>query len=146
MHVYSKLMTHDIKINFEIKKYLTNLIQNADGISAIWIFGSRTRGNYRTDSDWDIFIMKNQSVLTYLQNNSDLHRPDIDIFVGESFEQGVSPWKKGKNGKPYSVGWTKDEIEEMNSRKIQYQDYKSIPNEKIHMKNITGYLVKFYEK
>ena len=41
----------------EIVKRIASTVKNKDPNAVAYLFGSRARGNYRADSDWDILIL-----------------------------------------------------------------------------------------
>ncbi len=43
----------------QILELIREAIQKADPTAEAWLFGSRARGDYREDSDWDILILIN---------------------------------------------------------------------------------------
>ena len=56
--------------------------------AAIYLFGSRARGNGRSDSDWDILILLNKDRIT-LQDIDDVAYPIREL--GWDLDQDINP-------------------------------------------------------
>ena len=55
-------MTHHNKILREIKNLAKRLFANLP--ASVYLYGSRARGDYGVDSDWDILIVTDDSIST----------------------------------------------------------------------------------
>ncbi len=55
-------MTHHNRILREIRKLAKQLFANLP--ASVYLYGSRARGDYDTDSDWDILIVTDDSLST----------------------------------------------------------------------------------
>jgi predicted nucleotidyltransferase len=68
----------------EIKKTVTNRFPDAQ----IILYGSRARGDFRIDSDWDVLILLNQEKITN-EIEETLTNPLYDLEI--DFGQVISP-------------------------------------------------------
>jgi len=67
----------------EIQEYVTYIaqcIKDAMPVTAIYLFGSYAKGNYRENSDLDIYVVT---------PDKSKHRVDWSIIAGRSFERKV---------------------------------------------------------
>jgi uncharacterized protein len=80
-----------MKQNF-IQGKISESIHKNDPYAEAYLFGSRARGNYRTDSDWDILILIDESKVT--NNIEDKFRDelyDIEIETGQVISTFIYP-------------------------------------------------------
>ena len=87
-------------------EFLNRLCSECEGISSIWLVGSRANGTFRDDSDWDYIVFADQSFLEYLKGREDLHVQNVDflvVFDGNKFQNA---WGlKEKTGSLSSWQW-----------------------------------------
>ena len=75
-----------------IRDKISESIHNNDPYAETYLFGSRARGDYRTDSDWDILILINESKVT--NDIEDKFRDelyDIEIEAGQIISTFIYP-------------------------------------------------------
>ncbi len=70
----------NIKFLNRIKKGITTKDQNAE----IYLFGSRARGDFHPDSDWDILVLTDEKIITF-DLEKEFRDPifDIELETGE---------------------------------------------------------------
>ncbi len=68
-----------------ISKLIRNSISSVDPKAEVILYGSRARGDERTDSDWDILILTDYSI--NLQNEREFRDKlyDLELEIGEPF-------------------------------------------------------------
>jgi len=82
---------------FSTLERITRTIHEKDPLAVAYLFGSRARGNFRPDSDWDILILINDSKVTNEIEDSfreDLY--DIELESGQvisTFVYSKDYWK-----------------------------------------------------
>ncbi|MBN2697456.1 MAG: nucleotidyltransferase domain-containing protein [Bacteroidales bacterium] len=64
-----------------IRKYVSEVEQSADVI----LYGSRARGDERTDSDWDIIVLSDHYVDIETERKFRHKLYDLELETGESF-------------------------------------------------------------
>ena len=77
--------------------YIAELTAAYPGISSVWLFGSRANGTDRANSDWDLLVFANQSVLSQLRADTKFHKESVDLLVvydGNNFENAWGSRKK----------------------------------------------------
>lgn len=102
-------MDRNQKILIQLKKKIRSIDPNAKVI----LFGSRARGNYNDDSDWDFLILTEKRVTQDLNNeiSDSLFEAELDTDqVLTSIVQNTSIWKKYSNT-PFYWNIFKDGIE-----------------------------------
>jgi predicted nucleotidyltransferase len=80
-----------------IKKELLRIEPEAE----IYLFGSRARGDFKSDSDWDVLVLSPQKQITY-DYELKLREPifDIELETGEIISLLIyskTDWKNKKN-------------------------------------------------
>jgi predicted nucleotidyltransferase len=79
-----------------IKKELLRIEPEAE----IYLFGSRARGDFKSDSDWDVLVLSPQKQITY-DYELKLREPifDIELETGEIslLIYSKTDWKNKKN-------------------------------------------------
>ncbi|MFA6403672.1 MAG: nucleotidyltransferase domain-containing protein [Salinivirgaceae bacterium] len=86
-----------------IQKRISNSIRNNDPLAVAYLFGSRARGDYRTDSDWDILILVNETKVT--NDIEDKFRDelyDIELDSGQVISTFIYPKDYWNNTLIYS--------------------------------------------
>ncbi len=64
-----------------IRNYINDIDKNAE----IILYGSRARGDERTDSDWDVLILTNYPTDLKIENIFRNKLYDLELETGESF-------------------------------------------------------------
>ncbi|RMD87265.1 MAG: nucleotidyltransferase domain-containing protein [Candidatus Dadabacteria bacterium] len=75
-----------------IRDYLESLIARYPAISSVWLMGSRANGAARPDSDWDLMVFADATILERLKSEEKqtAEELNIDLFVvydGDNFEK-----------------------------------------------------------
>lgn len=100
----------------DLLAYISNLTREYPGIASVWLFGSRSNGNARPDSDWDLFAFANPEVFARLRADHGRRHRDIDLLVvidGTEFE---APW-----GVKPKRGWLSEwEWKELSTTEASY--------------------------
>ncbi len=68
-----------------ISKLIRDLIRSIDQNAEVILYGSRARGDERTDSDWDILILTNYPVNIQIERKFRDKLYDLELETGESF-------------------------------------------------------------
>jgi len=89
---------------FEILNRIKSGITGKDPNAEIYLYGSRARGDNRTDSDWDILVIASKDKVTF-DYESDLRDPifDIELESGQIISLLVyskSDWRSKKSISP----------------------------------------------
>lgn len=79
--------------------YLNRLTSVHPGITAVWLFGSRANGTCKTDSDWDLLVFGDRSMLDAIRADETFRRPEIDLFIVHDGNRFESPWPGGDGSK-----------------------------------------------
>ena len=87
----------------ELLKRIKSGIQEKDPKAEIYLFGSRARGDNRTDSDWDLLIISPREKITF-DYESDLRDPiiDLELEFGETISLLVYSKQDWKNKMAFS--------------------------------------------
>lgn len=88
--------------NFILKK-ISKRIHATDPEAEAYLFGSRARGNFRSDSDWDILILVDQEKVNNeieLKFRNDLY--DLELDSGQNISILIYPKKYWKERLIYS--------------------------------------------
>jgi uncharacterized protein len=94
-------MVREAKILSRIK----TTVLNHDPAAKIYLYGSRARGDFRPDSDWDLLILLNRDAITYEIEES-IRSPlyDVELEEGEVFSTTFYPereWNKKHSITPF---------------------------------------------
>ncbi len=68
-----------------ISKLIRDLIRSIDQNAEVILYGSRARGDERTDSDWDILILTNYPANIQIERKFRDKLYDLELETGESF-------------------------------------------------------------
>lgn len=94
-----------------IAEKIKEKVKEKDPTAKIILYGSRARGNYNTDSDWDILILVDkENVSLQLEQEYRHHLIDLELEIGEPISVTVHSEKKWKS--EYSVTPLYKSIEE----------------------------------
>ena len=82
-----------------VTAYLDRLTVVHPGIAAVWLFGSRDNGSFKANSDWDLLVFGDQSILDAIRADESFRRPEIDLFIVHDGNRFESPWPDGDEAK-----------------------------------------------
>ncbi len=68
-----------------ISKLIRSYVNDIDSNAEIVLYGSRARGDERSDSDWDILILTNYPTDLKTENTFRNKLYDLELEIGESF-------------------------------------------------------------
>ncbi len=68
-----------------ISKLIRNSISSIDTKAEVILYGSRARGDERTDSDWDILILTDYSINLQIEKKFRDKLYDLELETGEPF-------------------------------------------------------------
>jgi len=88
------------KISIMIRSYVNSIDPNAQVI----LFGSRARGDEKTDSDWDILILTDSSVNIELERKFRNKLYEIELETGEPisvFVYSITDWQTKQKVTPF---------------------------------------------
>ncbi len=86
-----------------IRDKITNSIHKNDPNAEAYLFGSRARGDFRSDSDWDVLILVNDKKITAVVEDkfrNDLY--DIELESGQIISTFIYPKEYWKTTLVYS--------------------------------------------
>ena len=87
----------------QIRDRIKNTIHNRDPRAIAYLFGSRARGDYRPDSDWDILILvDSKQVTNEIEDNFRDGLFDIELDLGQIISAFIYPKEYWKNTLVYS--------------------------------------------
>jgi predicted nucleotidyltransferase len=67
----------------DIKKQIKQAVKQTDDSATVILFGSRARGSARSDSDWDILILLNKSIVSINDEQIFRHKLyDLELKIG----------------------------------------------------------------
>ena len=89
-------------------------IKSKDPNAEVYLYGSRARGDYRNDSDWDILVLSPRDKITF-DYEYNLHDPifDIELESGEVISLLVyskSDWQHKRSVSPLFINVAKEGI------------------------------------
>jgi predicted nucleotidyltransferase len=98
----------------EILNRIKSGIAGKDAGAEIYLYGSRARGDYHVDSDWDILVIASRDKVTF-DYESDLRDPifDIELESGEIISVIIyskSDWQKKQSISPLFLSVIKEGI------------------------------------
>jgi len=79
-------------------KIIDELIARYEGIREIWLFGSRSNGTNKENSDWDILIFADQHVLSSLEKENSERYLNLDIMIVFDQDKFRGPWRRESDG------------------------------------------------
>lgn len=86
-----------------IQNMITESIRNADPYAVAYLFGSRARGDFQIDSDWDILILVDeQRVTNEIEDKFRDELYDIELESGQIISSFIYPKKYWENTLIYS--------------------------------------------
>lgn len=79
-----------------MRKKIKDNILAVDPQAEVWLYGSRSRGDAREDSDWDVLVLSPQDTLSVKEEGVFIdHMTDLMIETGQVvhlFAYGKSDW------------------------------------------------------
>ena len=87
-----------------ISKLIRNYVSSIDPNAEIILYGSRARGDERTDSDWDILILTDNSINLQIERKFRDKLYDLELETGEPFSvfaYSKNDWKTRQRITPF---------------------------------------------
>ncbi len=89
-------------------------LKGKDPSAEVFLYGSRARGDNRSDSDWDILMITSKNEISF-DYEADLRDPilDIELETGEIISllvYSLSDWKNKKSISPLFINVIKEGI------------------------------------
>ena len=87
-----------------ISKLIRNSISSIDPNAEVILYGSRARGDERTDSDWDVLILTDYSVNLQTEREFRDKLYDLELETGEPFSvfaYSKSDWQTKQRITPF---------------------------------------------
>jgi predicted nucleotidyltransferase len=86
-----------MKLNENILQKIKMLVQQQEPTAKIYLYGSRARGNARTDSDWDLLILLDKNKITSeIEQSITYPLYDLEFETGEVISPMVYSEKEWK--------------------------------------------------
>ena len=102
--------TKDVDFLTKIKETVLNVDPNAE----VWLYGSRARGDFREDSDWDILVLAPKDHVTNAEEGVFIDRiSDLIVETGQViqlFAYGSADWHKRHSVTPFYKNVQQDAI------------------------------------
>jgi predicted nucleotidyltransferase len=89
----------------EIAEYLHAVLNQATGVTEIWLIGSRANGTAAVRSDWDLLVFGGDEAHAHIKSAVGLHRDDVDLLVVDASGEFRKPWGDPKSGSLSSWEW-----------------------------------------
>jgi predicted nucleotidyltransferase len=96
-----------------ISQLIKRNISEIDPLAQIILFGSRARGDERTDSDWDLLILTDYPVSLNKEREFRNHLYDLELETGEPFSlfaYSKVDWETKQKITPFYQSVTKEGI------------------------------------
>jgi len=96
-----------------ISKLIRNYVSSIDPNAEIILYGSRARGDERTDSDWDILILTDNSINLQIERKFRDKLYDLELETGEPFSvfaYSKNDWKTRQRITPFYQNETREGI------------------------------------
>ena len=96
-----------------ITKLIRKKVSDIDPEAQVILFGSRARGDERTDSDWDVLILTEYSMDFAKENQFRNHLYDIELETGEPislFAYSKIDWNTKQRISPFYANVSKEGI------------------------------------
>lgn len=94
----------DTDFRLRMSELSSSLFSKGEG--EVWLYGSRARGDYKADSDWDLLVIVNSS-LPFREAYNRFAYPFVEL--GWDFKQSIIPivysideWMMGENSLFYN--------------------------------------------
>ena len=92
----SKTTINEISLEIPIQNYFDGLVTEFQQIREIWLLGARANNCARDDSDWDILLFADSTVLQSLQENEKYKQSSqnlkVDLLVLYNKDNFEAPW------------------------------------------------------
>lgn len=98
---------------FLIAQLIKQNIAEIDPKAQVVLYGSRARGNERSDSDWDLLLLTDYPIDINKEREFRNHLYDLEIETGEPFSlfaYSKADWEAKQNITPFYTSVTKDGI------------------------------------
>jgi uncharacterized protein len=97
-----------------IKKMIAKWVHELDPDAEVYLFGSRARGDFKKDSDWDLLILTNSPVTLKDEQRFRHHLIPLELETGEAFSTFVferKDWETRHNITPFYQNVTNESIQ-----------------------------------
>ncbi len=98
----------------KVKKMIAKRVHEVDPMAEIYLFGSRARGDYKKDSDWDLLILTNYPVTLKVEQRFRHHLIPLELETEEAFSVFVyekENWETRHIITPFYQNITKEVIQ-----------------------------------
>ena len=96
-----------------ITRLIKQNISDIDPLAQVILFGSRARGDERSESDWDLLILTDYPVDLEKERKFRNHLYDLELETGEPFSifaYSKNDWNTKQRITPFYLNVTKDGI------------------------------------
>jgi len=96
-----------------ISKLIRNYVNLIDPNAVVILYGSRARGDERTDSDWDILILTDNSINLQIEREFRDKLYDLELEIEEPlsiFTYSKNDWKTRQRITPFYQNVTREGI------------------------------------
>lgn len=106
------------KLKEEYKPFLLQIkenVQQVDAEAQVWLYGSRARGDARSDSDWDILVLSPKDKLTFKEEEKYMDNIcGLMVETGQViqlFAYGMLDWHQNHKITPFYQSVKSDAIQ-----------------------------------
>ena len=96
------------------KKMIAKWVHEVDPMAEVYLFGSRARGDYKKDSDWDLLILTNYPVTLKDEQRFRHHLIPLELETEEAFSIFVyekKDWETRHTITPFYQNVTREVIQ-----------------------------------
>jgi predicted nucleotidyltransferase len=101
-----------MNLQVDILKRIKKIVLQIEPSAKIYLYGSRARGNFRSDSDWDLLILLNKDLITSeVERNITYPLYDLEFEIGEVISPMVyseKEWDSKYSITPYYLNIMKE--------------------------------------
>ena len=106
-----------------VDAYVARMVKCCPSVREVWLLGSRANNTARPDSDWDLLVFGDGSLITQLREASELHRDDIDCLAVVDADRFESAWgKKPKGGSLSGWEWERSPNDQATYTETKWRD------------------------
>jgi uncharacterized protein len=89
----------------QLIKKIKKIVRAEDPTAKVILYGSRARGNYSSESDWDILVLMNKADVSFKDEQNIRHKLyDVELEAGESistFVYSIHDWNTRLSVTPF---------------------------------------------